>query len=87
MAIYDNSELFSPTSGLSGHETPGTLLRMTMLVAGIAVFAAVAVPFIVEDNNDIVAFDPNEIDPRTTASIRTPVKRYKISRSILDLEQ
>jgi hypothetical protein len=81
---YNGSELFSPTSGLSQHETPGTLLRITMLVAAIAIFTAVAVPFIVEGNDAMIAFDPNEIDPRTTASIRAPAKRFTIRRSILD---
>ncbi len=84
MDRFNKSEITFGTPRLAEHETSGTLIRISMFAAAIAVFAAVAVPFAVNQNGTLMAFDPNEIDTITTGAIKKPVKRYHIRKSILD---
>lgn len=84
MKNYDYLQEKPTITSLAEQETGGTLIRLSMFAAAIAVFTAIAVPFAMDSSNNLVAFDQNQIDTRTTGSIQPRKKRFTIRKSILD---
>ena len=65
-------------------QSDGTLFRYALYFAAFAVVIALAVPVMLNNSDTQYANFGNEIDTRVTGSIKQPVKRYTVRRSILD---
>jgi len=64
----------------------GTLFQYSIALAGVAIIAALVVPFAIQEDIGFQAGNEYGVDTLVTGSIKdeTETKRYTIRRSILD---
>lgn len=63
----------------------GTLFQYSIIFAGVAILAALVVPFVIYDDISYLADNQYGVDTLVTGSIEDETKRYTIRRSILDI--